>query len=91
MCEYSNDEWSSVVQIRLNECIDLVATEAIYHEAYYSRFTQNKKRSSITPLFGGRPVNKTLSEVFYELCENGLIHKLETPHIPFICSSTSVA
>ena len=71
VCEYRNDELSSVVQIRLNECIDLVAAEAIYHKACYSRFTQNKKRSTTT-LSGGRPVNKALSEVFYELCEYSL-------------------
>ena len=31
--EYRNDEWSSVVQIPLNEFIDLAAAEAIYHKA----------------------------------------------------------
>ena len=69
VCEQRNNEWSSAVQIRLNECIDLVAAEAIYHKSCYSRFTLNKKRSSATTITSGRPVNKTLSETFYELCQ----------------------
>ena len=55
--------------IRLNECIDLVAAEAIYHKACYSRFNKVKKLPSTIPLSCSRPVSKTLSEVFYELCE----------------------
>ena len=38
ICEERNDDWATEVKCRLNCCIDLVASDAIYHSECYQLF-----------------------------------------------------
>ena len=42
VCESRNDHWAMSVQRRILSCIDLVASEAIYHRDCHSRFLAYK-------------------------------------------------
>ena len=42
-CDKRRDVWSSEVQTRLYDCIDLVAAEVIYHSKCFSGFMLNKE------------------------------------------------
>ena len=37
ICHERNDAWSSEVEVRLHDCIDLVAADAIYHKSCHSQ------------------------------------------------------
>ena len=56
-CDKRGDLWASVVKTRLHGCIDLVASEAVYHRQCFSRFKHNYEQSttSIAKKVLGRP------------------------------------
>ena len=68
VCNERSDSWSNEVRIRLNDCIDLVAAEAIYHKACHRKFTLNKKRSIENIKSPGRPESHDKSDIFQRLC-----------------------
>ena len=43
ICEERNDKWTVDVKCRLNCCVDLVASEAMYHFECYKLFSSNKE------------------------------------------------
>ena len=65
-CDNRNDQWSEDVKGRLQDCIDFVAAEAVYHKKCYSRFMNIA--CSITASSSGRPVNSGAAEIFDKLC-----------------------
>ena len=56
-CDLRGELWASVVNTRLHGCIDLVASEAVYHHQCFSRLMHNYKQSttSIAKKVSGRP------------------------------------
>ena len=68
MCNERNESWSNEVRIRLNDCIDLVAAEAIYHKACHRKFALNKKRSIENIKSPRRPESHDKSDIFIRLC-----------------------
>ena len=56
------------VRIRLNDCIDLVSAEAIYHKACHRKFMLNTKRSIENIKSPGRPESHDKSDIFIRLC-----------------------
>ena len=43
ICEERNDKWTVDVKCRLNCCVDLVASEAMYHFECYKLFSSKKE------------------------------------------------
>ena len=41
ICEERNDKWAFDVKCRLNCCVDLVASDAMYHFECYKLFSSN--------------------------------------------------
>ena len=73
-CDKRGDLWASVVNTRLHGCIDLVASEAVYHHQCFSRFMHNYKQSktSIAKKVSGRPK------------DIGMLHRFEMLYISLI-------
>lgn len=60
-----NDNWGEAVLTRLGTSNDLVAEEAIYHNACMAEFKLNKVERSVR----GRPENPILTQAFQNICE----------------------
>ena len=43
ICEERNDKWAVDVKCRLNCCVDLVASDAMYHFECYKLFSNNRE------------------------------------------------
>ena len=74
ICHERNDAWSSEVEVRLHDCIYLVAADAIYHKSCHSKFTLHKsqpEKSKDGQHASGRPK------------DIGMLHALcgDEPHI----------
>ena len=65
-CDNRNDQWSKDFKGRLQDCIDFVAAEAVYHKKCYTRFMYIA--CSITASLSGRPVSSGATEIFDKLC-----------------------
>lgn len=59
-----NDEWGGKVLARMENCIDLVAAEAVYHSACMSEFRQIKGEG----VTRGRPTAEKKMEAFESVC-----------------------
>ena len=68
VCNVRNDSWSNEVRIRFNDCIALVAAEAIYHKACHRKFTLNKKRSIKNIKSPEQSESHDKSDIFLRLC-----------------------
>ncbi|KAB0803039.1 hypothetical protein PPYR_00009 [Photinus pyralis] len=58
-----NDKWGLEIFNKINNQIDLVAAEAIYHVNCFNKFMQDKSQDHV-----GRPVNPPLEEAFEKIC-----------------------
>ena len=70
-CRNRLDSWAKQVKGRLENCIDLVAAEAIYHKSCHAQFCSSKnltspseKRKSL-----GRPQKHSMLSAFNNLCD----------------------
>ena len=61
-----DDKWGKEVLSRVENCIDLVAAEAVYHSACMAEFRLNETETGNNK---GRPEDKYMSEAFNTLCE----------------------
>ena len=69
ICTRRLDLWASQVESRLQNCIDLVAEEAVYHKSCYCKFTSDKSLGNSENKVAGRPENKDMLAIFTKLCE----------------------
>lgn len=68
-CEECRDVWAEEISMRLSSCIDLGATDAVYHVQCKSNFLTGKdvpghRKPEKTP---GRPSNQPMKEAFEKL------------------------
>jgi hypothetical protein len=70
-CDERDDHWAYTIKARLNNCIDLVAAEAVYHNNCHTRFYLNKDlaSASINSNLRGRSADITMSETFEAMCK----------------------
>lgn len=71
-CNERDDEWGLQVKGRLQDCVDLVAVDAVYHKYCHTVFMSGKKAPpAITGEKGrrGRPECQEMNTAFLELCE----------------------
>ena len=61
--------WASQVEPLLQNCIDLVVEEAVYHKSCYCKFTLYKSLGNSENKVVGRPENKDMLAIFTKLCE----------------------
>lgn len=64
-CQERNDTWSIQVFNRINNEIDLVASEAVYHTKCHTLFMREEPKGN-----RGRPADSRLEEAFEKLCSN---------------------
>ena len=69
ICMLRSDFWASQVESRLQNCIDLVAEEAVYHKSCYCKFISDKSLGNSENKVVGRPENKDMLAIFTKLCE----------------------
>jgi hypothetical protein len=76
VCRKRNDQWAVEVEGRLNMCVDLVATEAIYHVSCHRSFCQTRTTVSTVdcqdqhePRMPGRPDDQDMCNVFEKMCD----------------------
>ena len=68
-CEKRNDKWALDVKGRLNNCIDLVAVEAVYHRRCHAAFCAlNPHPADCTHGVAGARVCEDKSETFETMC-----------------------
>ena len=65
-CSIRSDHWADEVKGRLQDCIDFIAAEALYHKKCYTKFFNSS--CSIPPSSSGRPVHSVLAENFEKMC-----------------------
>ena len=68
--ENKDDEWTLQVQRRVNSCIDLVAAEARYHSACYTRFSSKKQGNATVSTTFGRTKNEKMRMIFVKAFTN---------------------
>ena len=69
ICMHRSDFWASQVESQLQNCIDLVAEEAVYHKSCYCKFTSYKSLGNSENKVVGRPENKDMLAISTKLCE----------------------
>ena len=72
-CIERGDKWADDVKRRLSDCIDLVASDAVYHKQCQSNFFTNKGMPGLketnTEKTPGRPTNTIMQQNFDKLCD----------------------
>ena len=75
-CNLRKDAWATEVERRVSGCIDLVASEAVYHDTCKTRFFSDKSLSAKVDIFKtpeqkkpGRPQNNEMQASFKHLCQ----------------------
>jgi len=66
-CSVRGDEWALDVQGRLEDCVDLVHPEAVYHCYCHTRFFQGRDLSKTGAC--GRPEDTVNADAFDNLCD----------------------
>ena len=68
VCRERNDCWGHEVQGRLETCLDLVASEAVYHTACHRSFCHVKQADVELGCSAGRPEDPAKSDSFKKIC-----------------------